>query len=626
MPRISEVTIREVNERMDALAIVGDYVRLEGRGGRFWGLCPFHHEKTPSFTVDPDKKFYHCFGCGEGGGIVNFVMNIDKLSYPEAIELIARKTGVEIVYDAAGGAEAASAAAERQHADELKDLYERVAKSYHYILTKKPEGEAAKGYLAARGVSEEMIERFNLGYAPVARRWLFDFLVRKGYSENFLAESGLFAKKHTSSSFFSDRLMFPIRNREGKTVAFGGRLLSGDGPKYLNSSESGIFRKRDNLFALDFALPEIRRMKEVFLVEGYMDVIAMHQAGITNTVAPLGTAFTEDQAALLRRYAERALLFFDADDAGQKAVEKGIMTCAKIGLNCRVVTGEFADGDAGEGDVGGPDAGKVKENKDPAEILQKKGAEYLKKIVKRVILPMNFLVARSRTLYDISDPGGKQKAIESLFPYIDITESELARSDALLAIADAFFCDSAALSHDYKAWLSGASGGSYRKGENRASSAPIRLTDELFLLMTVVANMESHPEFLAKLRSAFSIEEMNDVNAREIYIAIEEWSRGEESGGIAEIFPYIRLESLRSFVMRKCGGDEFVIGAERLFAEGLRSLRNQRLEARRKLIVQKLRLLGHNAGGTGRESEELLEDKMYIDRELRRDLEVKSNG
>ncbi|MDR1469776.1 MAG: DNA primase [Spirochaetaceae bacterium] len=610
MPRISESTIREVNERMDALAIVGDYVRLENRGGRFWGLCPFHHEKTASFTVDPDKKFYHCFGCGEGGGIVNFVMNIDKLSYPEAIELIARKSGVEIVYDAVDGE---AVAEERKQGDALKDLYERVAKSYHYILTEKPLGETARAYLAGREVSEAMIKRFNLGYAPPDRRWLFDFLTHKGYSENFLAESGLFGKKYTSLSFFSGRLMFPIHNREGKTVAFGGRLLAGEeGPKYLNSSESVIFRKRDNLFALDFALPEIRRTKEVFLVEGYMDVIAMHEAGITNTVAPLGTAFTEDQAKLLRRYADRALLFFDTDEAGQKAIEKGIMTCTGAGLECRVIIAEGTDAE--------PDAKLDEKKKDPAEILQKNGAEYLKKIIRCGILPLPFLIARSRTLYDISDPGGKQKAIESLFPYIKIIESELARSDALLAVADAFLCDSAALSRDYRVWLSGAPGVFLPKGKNGVV-APVRLTEELFLLMTVVANRESHPEFLAKLRGALSIEEINDANAKELYIAVEEWLRsGEESAGIGGIFPYIRPQPLRAFAMQKCGGEEFAFDAERLFAESLHNVRKQRLEARRKHIVQKLRLLGNKAG---RETEELLEDKMYIDRELQRELEVK---
>jgi DNA primase len=556
--------------------------------------------------VDPDKKFYHCFGCGEGGSIVSFVMNIDKLTYPEAVEQIARKIGVEIVYDTARSPEEeARNAEERKHSDELKDLYERVAKSYHYILTEKPEGEAAKSYFQKRGVNEAMIERFNLGYAPANRRWLFDFLRKKGYSEPFLAGSGLFGKKHAQSSFFTDRLMFPIRNREGKTVAFGGRLLAGDGPKYLNSSESGIFRKRDNLFALDFALPEIRRAKEVFLVEGYMDVIAMHQAGITNTVAPLGTAFTEDQAKLLRRYADCALLFFDTDDAGQKAIEKGIMTCTRAGLDCRVV--------AAEGDGGDP-----KESKDPAEILQKNGAEYLKKITRCDIIPLQFLIARSRTLYDISDPGGKQKAIESLFPYVKTIESELTRSDAFLAIADAFFCDNAALAHDYKIWLTGVS--KTFSEERKNGTAPIRLTEELFVLTTVVANMESHPEFLAKLRSTLSIDEINDANAKELYIAIEEWLRGEEADEVAGIFSCIRFEPLRLFVMRKCGGEEFVIDAERLFTESLRGLRKQQLEARRKMIVQKLRLLGNNAG---KECEELLEDKMYIDRELQRDLEVK---
>jgi DNA primase len=608
MPRISESTIREVNERMDALAIVGDYVRLESRGGRFWGLCPFHHEKTASFTVDPDKKFYHCFGCGEGGGIVNFVMNIDKLSYPEAIELIARKSGVEIVYDAADGE---SIAEERKQSDAFKDLYERVAKSYHYILMEKPLGEAARAYLAERGVSKAMIKRFNLGYAPADRRWLFDFLIHKGYSEGFLAESGLFGKKHTSLSFFSDRLMFPIHNREGKTVAFGGRLLAGEGPKYLNSSESAIFKKRDSLFALDFALPEIRRTKEVFLVEGYMDVIAMHEAGVTNTVAPLGTAFTEDQAKLLRRYTDRALLFFDTDDAGQKAIEKGVMTCTGAGLECRVVM-------AGEADA--VDVKKDEKQKDPAEILQKNGAEYLKKIIRCGILPLQFLIARSRTLYDISDPDGKQKAIEFLFPYIKIIESELARSDALLAVADAFLCDSMVLSRDYQAWLPGAPLAAFSPKRNNGMAMPVRLTEELFLLMTIVANRESHPEFLAKLRGVLSIEEINDANAKELYIAIEEWLRNGEHEGTSGIFSYIRLEPLRSFAMQKCGGEEFAFDAERLFTESLHSLWKQRLEARRKQIVQKLRLRENNAGW---KTEELLEEKMYIDRELQRELEVK---
>jgi DNA primase len=610
MPRISESTIQEVNERMDALAVVGDYVRLENRGGRFWGLCPFHHEKTPSFTVDPDKKFYHCFGCGEGGSIVSFVMNMDKLSYPQAVERIARKTGVEIVYDTASGE---AEIRDRKHDDELNDLYERVAKSYYYILKEKPEGAAAREYLAARGVSQAMIERFNLGYAPAGRRWLFAFLTQKGYSEGFLAGSGLFMKKYAASSFFSDRLMFPIRNREGKTVAFGGRLLGGDGPKYLNSSESAIFKKRDNLFALDFALAEIRRTKEVFLVEGYMDVIAMHQAGITNTVAPLGTAFTGDQAKILRRYADRALLFFDRDDAGQSAIEKGIMICTAAGLDCRVVMAEEPHDGAGGSDGTEQNAANMIKSKDPSEILLKKGPEHLIKITKYSMLPLQFLITRSRSIYDISDPGKKRKAIESLFPYVKTIESELTRSDTLLSIADAFFCDDTALANDYKGWLAGASRSFSHEEKKNTESAPIRLADELFLLTTVAANMESHPEFLSELRSVLSVEEIRDANAKELYIAIEEWQRDGQEGGFAGIFSHIRPEPLRSFVMEKCGGNEFSFDAVRLFEESLHSLRRQRLEARRRLIVQRLRLLG---GHAGKEGEDLLEDKIYIDREL----------
>ena len=644
MPRIAAATIREVNERMDALAVIGDYVRLENRGGRYWGLCPFHHEKTPSFTVDPDKKFYHCFGCGEGGSVITFVMNMDKVSFPEAVEIIARKSGIEIIYDDAAASDAFSE--ERKLAEEQKELYERVAKSFHYILMNKDEGAPARDYLAQRGVSPAMIERFCLGLAPNDRRWLHPFLIKKGYSAAFLAKSGLFSKNYLEVSFFSGRLMFPIHNREGKTVAFGGRSLGNDNPKYLNSSESLIFKKRDTLYGLDFALPEIRRTKEVVLVEGYMDVIAMHQAGITQTAAPLGTAFTEDQAKLLRRYAARARLFFDADAAGQNAAEKAVMTCTAAGLDCRVVDPSRDPEPSGT-------EGEAANSKDPSEILLKKGANHLKKLVNYDIIPLQFLIARSRSLHDTSEPMGKHTAVARLFPYLHAIESELARSDALLAVADAFFCDSKAVSHDYMAWRGTRGGAEF--GENaakntnfaagnkapamrdasiyRAGDVPPRLTDELFLLITVLVNMEAHPDFFAALRNALPVDEITEGYAKELYIAMEEWFRaGGVSGagdtgdaGIAGLFPYIEPAGLRSFVMEKCSGPEFSDGAERLFEDSLRTVRKQRLETRRRDIVQRLRQLGREgsggraaqAGDSGKETEELLEDKMYIDRELR---------
>ncbi|MDR2786135.1 MAG: DNA primase, partial [Treponema sp.] len=331
--RIAPSSIQEVNDRVDAIAVVGEYVRLEKRSGRYWGCCPFHQEKTPSFTVDPDRKMYYCFGCHQGGNIIKFVMEMDKASFPEAVELLAKKAGVELVYEGGNDYEGQR----DTHKDDLYVLYDKLAGSFHYLLMEKPEYNHAKRYILERGITEEMLDRFRLGYAPGDRSWLFRFLSKKSYSPELLAISGLFYPDYPQSAFFHNRLMFPIADRQGKTVAFGGRLLSGDGPKYINSRESDIYRKGATLFAIDLAMSEIRRTKTAYLAEGYMDVIALHQAGITNAVAPLGTAFTDDQARLLKRWAERICLVFDADGAGQTAAVKAILSCRKNSLDCSVV-------------------------------------------------------------------------------------------------------------------------------------------------------------------------------------------------------------------------------------------------------------------------------------------------
>ena len=299
MARITEASKQAVLNRLDAVAVMEDYLRLEKKSGRYWGLCPFHHEKTSSFTVDPDRKLYYCFGCHKGGDIISFIMEMDKLSYAETLERLARRFGIELAYE--GGGDYRRDTGAEQHLEALAELYRRVAASFHHLLMEKPEGEAAKHYILDRGIHIETIKDFRLGYSPQDRSWLFGFLSKKGgFSQEFLAASGLFSKKYPKSAFFSGRLMFPITDRQGRTVAFGGRILSGDGPKYINSVETELFKKGRNLFALDCALPGIRSSKTAVLAEGYMDVLALHQAGVRNTVAPLGTAFTDEQARLLK--------------------------------------------------------------------------------------------------------------------------------------------------------------------------------------------------------------------------------------------------------------------------------------------------------------------------------------
>ena len=275
MAKISSSTIDEVNARTDIISLIGEYTRLERRGSDWWGCCPFHNEKTPSFHVVPDKRMYHCFGCGQGGSAINFVMEIEKLSFTEAVVQLAKKTGIEVVYE---GANFVQDNPLEKRKDEIYDLYSRTSGTFHFFLTQSDMGKFAFDYLISRGVSKEIIEKFQLGYSPSDRTWLKKFLLSKNYSNEFLNESGLFSKKYPDIAFFSDRLMFPIFNRKNQVVAFGGRILHGEGPKYLNSGEMIQYKKGETLYAFNFAKETIRKEKSVIFCEGYMDVIAYHQA------------------------------------------------------------------------------------------------------------------------------------------------------------------------------------------------------------------------------------------------------------------------------------------------------------------------------------------------------------
>jgi DNA primase len=618
---------------MDAVAVVEDYLRLEKRSGRYWGLCPFHQEKTPSFTVDPDRKLYYCFGCHKGGTIVDFIMEMDKLSYPEAIETLAKRFGVEIIYENNG-----DAPQKREHdsrIEDLAELYRKVSGSFHYLLTKKNEGQAALGYIISRGISIETIERFRLGYAPSNRTWLFQFLSGKGYSESLLASSGLFSKKYPRYAFFSDKLMFPIGDRQGRTVAFGARLLPGpegsavEGPKYINSAESELYRKGQTLFAIDLAQAEIRKAKSVYLAEGYMDVIALHQAGIGNAVAPLGTAFTDDQAKLLRRWAETVYLIFDSDEAGQTATVKAILTCRRNGLSCSVVVPGVSSGGIGEG-PGQKNANPPSFFKDPADILKELGPEALQKRVKCFIIDFEYLISRSRVLFDLTGSEGKSRGAAFLFPYLEVLDSEVSRDTCVGAIADALGVDREAVLDDYRHFdyrrFDGSqnssrqddrhagfprsfSGDRGQTGSPELKQRPLRMNDELYLLAAVFVN----PGLFLQLRAKLSIEELDDPNAKELFIVLEEWFRNDGSADMDALLPEIRDGPLRDFIIRQSASGAFS-RAEQLLADGITKVKRRGLERRRAEIVRELRV----AAGTGRRDEELLTEKVHIDAELHR--------
>ena len=636
MAFISRITIDELNNRMDALTIVGDYVRLQNRGGRWWGLCPFHNEKTPSFTVNPDLKSYYCFGCSKGGSILSFVMEMEKLSFPEAVEYLAKAMGIDIVYEHSGTMSSSSFSfsidqssqnqedAKRKEA--LYELYRRMTTTFHHFFLKNDEAEPVKNYIRSRGISDEMIEHFHLGYAPLDKKWMHAFLVEKGYSKEFLARSGLFSSRHPGLPLFNGRLIFPISDRQGRVVAFGGRFLEGlesfpadnpsdyKAPKYINSPELETYKKGETLFAINLALPEIRRTKTVYLAEGYVDVIALHQAGVTNAVAPLGTAFTDEQAKLLRRWAEKAVFVFDSDEAGQQATVKGILCCRKNGLASAVVVPQEI---SIQKEISNP--------KDPADILQHFGPEALQKRMKCFINDCDYLISRAKSLFDIRDSGGKSQAASFLFPYLGTLESEVSRDACIEAAAAAIGTSKSAVQTDWQHFNANASSRETRslKEEKHSHSsgqekAPIRMNDELFLLMTVAVNdMQSGAEPLyPEFRKTLAIREIDDPLAKELFIALEECFTHDECN-LDYFLSRISSAELKKFYLEKGVSKEFTANPQQILVDGQKKALRKRMERRRDEIVLKLKTLKMN-DTMGYEADELLADKIRIDEELRK--------
>ena len=330
--RIDESAIREVVARSDIAAVIGQYVSLRKRGNDLVGLCPFHGEKTPSFHVHPDRGFFKCFGCGVGGDVIRFVSRIENVPFPDAVRLLARRVGVELEPETPATARARS---EREAIYEANDI---AAKFFHRMLLSDAGGENARAYCARRGLEVETIERFHLGFAP--DRWdaLASELARNGVAPETAISAGLLKPGQRGPyDFYRGRLMIPTRSTTGEVVAFGGRALGDEEPKYLNTATTPVYTKGRYLYALDIARRAVAERDALIVVEGYLDCIALHVAGFPNTVAALGTAFTPEQAALVHKYTRHVFLCYDADKAGEAATAKSLAVLKEADVAARIV-------------------------------------------------------------------------------------------------------------------------------------------------------------------------------------------------------------------------------------------------------------------------------------------------
>ncbi len=514
-------------------------------------------------------------------------MEHDKMTYVEALEHLAKKQGITLSYEGGRTVDDAAVSDRAQR----RELLTRVSKSFSYWLLERKEGEATRIYLKERGILQTSIEKFSLGYAPVDRRWLYKFLSEKSYSKDFLLRTGLFSRKYPEVSFFSNRLVFPICDRDGQTIAFGGRLLSGEGPKYLNSPDSDLFHKSKTLYGLHLALPELRKKEEVWICEGYFDVIALSQVGVSNAVAPLGTAFTEGHVRLLSRWCKRIFLAMDSDSAGVTACIKAIGICRAAGLECKVL--------------------QLKEAKDPADLLERKGAEALQKALGYYINDIDYLLDYARNHFALSTVEGKDAAVRFILPFTSSLSSEVARSSLLDIIADALEVDRQALARDYQSLRQPAYGNKgsarYKESDNSSGYQEVcKPNDELRLLITVLVNRQ----LFRTLRSQYTIEDFKSFYARELFIALEEAFR-HERGDIDFLLERIENPSLKTFVLEQAGLDIYTRQPERIVEDGLILLRKKKLQARRTELMRELR-----RGEDGDKMEEILLEKMHVDSEL----------
>ena len=456
-----------VKQQADIVRVVGEYIRLKKSGQNFTGLCPFHGEKTPSFAVHPVKQIYHCFGCGKGGDVFNFVMEMDKVSFPEAVRIIAEKCGIAIPKPKERSPEERK---ENQQRAALIEMHREAQSFFVKQLESTAEGRVARAYLEDRGLNAEALSRFAIGYAPGGGDALLRLLKQK-YAEKLLLESGLISRDQSGGRFFDRfrrRITFPIANECGKVVAFGCRALGDDQPKYLNSPETPIYSKSNVLYHMDRAKEAIRRKDFAILVEGYMDAIAVARAGITNVVASCGTSLAEPQIKLLGRFTKRVIVNYDPDTAGQAATERSISLLLEQDFEVRVLAL--------------PAIGDKKA--DPDLFIREKGAESYIKALKDAPPYVDYLIGRARQM-DLTTGEGKLRALNFLLPYLQKIPNRLLRSEWATRIAQQLRVDEPVL----RAALSKAA--NERRGEVKTQPELVgkaaKLTERRLIRMLVEA-------------------------------------------------------------------------------------------------------------------------------------------
>lgn len=599
MARISQDTITNIKNKIYLSDYISRYATVKHKNGSdYVCCCPFHKEDTPSMHIHDDKQYFHCFGCGVGGDIFKFVSLMDSLNYYESIKKIAEEVGiplgVETPQDKYRGALSA----------QLYSLYDRSRNFMNSYLLKSSHAETARKYLSDRHVSMDMVEKFSLGFLPSDSEYFYRRIKStKEFSEELLQESGLFFTQNNKyskssenlSSLFSNRLVFPVRTWDNKTIAFSGRDLSGfSKAKYRNSPETIIYSKKKNLFGIYEALSTLKETKSAIICEGNFDVVALHQAGVTNAVAPLGTAFTSEQVRLLSRYCDKVSVLFDNDSAGVNATIKALIILQENGLENYVIN--------------------LINCNDPSELLQEKGENELKKQISHEISGFDYLVKYATSLYDIQNPKGKDEIFSFLRPYLDVTQSEIEKDSLFQSLSNILGVNLKSIENQYYK--------EYRAPSNNVKTQikqidikPLtqgRLNIDLTLLLLIVNNRALYPI----LRKQVFIEDLEDEEAISLYNILEDYSRSsDEACGDDSFLLLIHNPQLVADVSSSYLMDDFKQGnCENMINELVKRIRIRTLEKEKEKCEKLFKLT--LSSGNDDNIKQLMKEKMELDKNV----------
>jgi DNA primase len=588
--RFSSDLLEEIRNRCDIVDIVSGYVHLKPAGKGFKGLCPFHEEKTPSFMVSPEKQLFHCFGCGEGGNVFNFLMKYEKLSFFEAVKMLAQKSGVPLPVD-------------EEKEDILHKKKERLyklnnlaANYYRECLFRTNQGKKVINYLKKRGINDTSVEKYKLGYAPSGWDALTNFLKKKGYTYEELIKAGLIKKSKIEGKYidyFRDRIIFPIFNLSGKAIGFGGRVLDDSLPKYINSPETLVYNKGSNLYSLNFAKEGIRKNNYLIIVEGYTDVLVTQQYEFNNIAASLGTALTTKQIDLIKRFTDTVLIAYDADSAGNMATLRSLDLLVKAGLDVKVID--------------------LPQGYDPADFLIKKGRESFQDLIDRALSLIDYKLKLLYSKYSINTIEGKVKIIKGIMPTLSVMGNEVELRAQAKKISEELKLSEEAILIELKRYKRGSKDSSHNFIKLNSESGNIKA--EKILIGCMLENEKIAQDILKKLKA----KDFTVPLHRQIVEAIEKNLKDDKILDSQKVIDCLNDDGAAKLIS-KILMEETITFDEKIISGYVDTINNFKLTQERKNLEKRAKILDEKI----KKSEKIEEDDLKELREIVRQLKSKN--